>query len=134
MSTIVPSPFLKRVLMVDAVSCAAAGLLLLALGEMFAPALGIPASFSQPVGLSLVGFAAVVGLVAVQSRVSPAIIWAIIAYNALWAIESVMVLALGWLTPTTLGIAFVLAQAIWVAILAEAQFIGLRKTGRVQAA
>ena len=51
---------------------------------------------------------------------------AVIAVNALWAIESIMTLVLGWLQPNGLGVAFVLAQAAAVAVFAGLQVFAIR--------
>ncbi|WP_437693715.1 hypothetical protein [Sorangium sp. So ce176] len=42
-------------------------------------------------------------------------------------IDSVLLLALGWVEPKALGYAFVAAQALVVALFAEAQVLGLRR-------
>jgi len=50
----------------------------------------------------------------------------VIAYNGLWTIDSFAFLLSGWISPTTLGIAFVAAQALAVGVLAALQYVGLR--------
>ena len=52
----------------------------------------------------------------------------IIAINALWVAASFGLLVSGAVTPTLLGYAFVIAQALAVALLAELQFVGFRRT------
>ena len=54
-------------------------------------------------------------------------VWAIVAYNALWAIDSIVLLVSGYVAPTALGYAFVIFQAAVVAGFAGLQVIGLRK-------
>jgi hypothetical protein len=39
-----------------------------------------------------------------------------------------VLLASGWVAPTALGYAFVLGQALVVAILAECEYLGLRRS------
>ena len=51
---------------------------------------------------------------------------AVIAINAIWVIESVMALVLGWVQPNALGVAFVLAQAAAVAVFAGLQVFAIR--------
>jgi hypothetical protein len=53
-------------------------------------------------------------------------VWAVIGYNVLWALDSALILMTGWLAPSALGYAFVVAQALVVALLAELQYFGLR--------
>jgi hypothetical protein len=53
---------------------------------------------------------------------------AVIATNAAWVLASILLLVSGWIEPTVLGYAFVIAQALVVALFAEVQYLGLRKT------
>jgi hypothetical protein len=53
----------------------------------------------------------------------------VIVGNLLWTVGSVLLVALGWFSPTWLGTAFVLAQAAAVLLLTELQFTGLRRLG-----
>ncbi|MGL1423590.1 hypothetical protein ACSTJ1_00165, partial [Vibrio parahaemolyticus] len=74
-------------------------------------------------------------LVATRSQPPRLGVWAIIIVNAVWAIESVLLLFSGWVHPNALGQVFIVAQALMVAGFAELQFIGLRRTGpRIAAA
>ena len=75
----------------------------------------------------LVPYVAFVVFVATRARIEPTAVWVIIASNALWALASFAVLLSGQLAPTGLGIAFVAAQAIIVALLGELQYVGLRR-------
>jgi hypothetical protein len=52
----------------------------------------------------------------------------IVAINALWVAASLGLLVSGVVAPTLLGYAFVIAQALAVALLAGLQFAGLRRT------
>lgn len=54
--------------------------------------------------------------------------------NALWLLQSLAVALSDWIAPTTLGYAFVLAQAMAVGVFAELQFIGVRKAMPLAAA
>jgi hypothetical protein len=51
----------------------------------------------------------------------------------LWALDSVLLLVSGWIEPTVLGEMFVLGQALIVAVLAELEFLGLRRSTLVEA-
>jgi hypothetical protein len=51
----------------------------------------------------------------------------VIVTNALWAAASVVLLLSGWVAPTALGYAFVIAQAAVVAVFGELQYTGLRR-------
>lgn len=58
---------------------------------------------------------------------------AIIALNVLWVAGSIALLLGGQVAPTTLGYAFVIMQAVVVGVLAELQFIGLRRASLAMA-
>ena len=60
-------------------------------------------------------------------------VWAVITLNSLWVIESVMLLVLGWVAPNIFGYAFIIGQALIVALLAELQWFGLRQSRAVVA-
>ena len=119
-----PYLFLRRTLFADAASCAAMGLALVLLGEPLAPYLGIQASLLQIAGASLLPVAAFMAWVA--TRELPAFgAWLVIAGNAAWIAGSIAVLVLA--SPSALGYAFVIGQALVVAILAELEYAGIRR-------
>lgn len=119
--------FLRRVLLVDAVSCAGMGALLLAAAAPLSGVLGLPVALLQGAAAILLPFAAFVAWLARRAAMPRAAVWAVVAINALWVVESVAVLFVGWTHPTALGVAFVLMQAAFVAVLAELEAIGLRR-------
>ncbi len=89
--------------------------------------LGLPEGLLRYAGLFLVAYAAAVAIIGTRPRVSTRVAWAIIALNGVWAIEGIVLLVGPWVSPTALGVAFVLAQAAVVLGFAEAQYIGLRR-------
>jgi len=111
---------------VDAAVSAATGLLLALGGGLLEPWIGVPAMLTRGAGVSLLPFAVIVAYVATRPTLSRPAVWAVIVYNALWAIDSFALLLFGWISPTALGYAFVAAQAVAVGVLAELQYIGLR--------
>lgn len=120
--------FLRRVLLLDAIASGATGALMLAGSGLLQSWLGLPAMLLRFAGASLLPFAALVAWLALRARLSRAGVWAVIAVNVLWVVESVLLLVSGWVEPALLGTMFVLAQALVVAAFAELQFIGLRRT------
>jgi hypothetical protein len=122
------SVFLRRVMLADAVATAAAGCVMFGAAGALARPLNLPAGLLSYSGLSLLPFAALVALAATRRRLPRWVVWAVIAYNALWALDSVLLLASGLARPTALGVAFVLAQAAVVAVFAELEYVGLRRS------
>src|SRR5262245_366110 len=118
--------FLRVVLLIDAAVSAATGLLLALGGGFLEPWIGVPALLTRGAGVSLLPFAAIVAYVAMRPTLSQPAVWAVIVYNVLWTIDSLALLVSGSVSPTALGYAFVVAQALAVGVLAELQYIGLR--------
>ena len=125
---------LRQILCADAISSGAMGLLLLLGAGVLEPLLEIPADFQRAAGLILLPFAAFAGWLA--SRVAPPrrLVWMVVVINIIWAGGSLLTLAAGVLSPTALGLSFVIAQAIAVGVLAELQIVSLRRSAPVGAA
>lgn len=123
--------FLRRVLGLDAVASGAVGLLLTFGAGPLADLLKLDPGFTRPVGLFLIGWALAVAALAWQPRPARPLVMAVIAVNVLWTIESVLTLALGWLQPNALGVAFVIAQAAAVAGFAGLQLFALKPGSRL---
>jgi hypothetical protein len=113
---------LRLVLWLDAATCVATGLLLSVLAGRLSELLGLPQALLFYAGLSLFPIAAFMAWTA-QRPAAPAV-WLVIGGNALWVLGSLAILAL---SPTATGYAFVLAQAVAVAVLAELEYAGLRQ-------
>jgi hypothetical protein len=77
--------------------------------------------------LLLIPYAALLGYLAVRSATPRLPAQLIVAGNMLWVVGSAALLVSGLVAPTMLGTAFVIAQALIVAILAELQLLGLRR-------
>jgi hypothetical protein len=127
MSTIHPSPFLRKALLLDAAASGATALLLIAGAGLLEGLLGLPVALMREAGLILVPFVAFVAWVGTRAEVSRGAIWTIVAANALWVIASIGLLVSGWVAPTALGYAFVIAQAGVVALFGELQYAGLKR-------
>jgi hypothetical protein len=127
MSTIHPSPFLRKSLMLDAVATGATALMLIAGASLLDGLLGLPVALMREAGLILVPFVAFVAWVGTREDVARGAVWTIIAANALWVAASIGLLVSGWVAPTALGYAFVIAQAAVVALFAELQYAGLKR-------
>jgi hypothetical protein len=123
----VMSVFLRRALVVDAIASGLTGALMLGGAGVLAPMLGLPTALLQGAGLVLVPYVAFVAIVAARAHISTPAVWAIIACNALWTVASFALLIDGFVTPTALGVAFVIGQALAVAALGALQFVALRR-------
>jgi hypothetical protein len=128
MPAIHPAPFLRQALLADAVTTAACALLMLLAAGPLEALLGLPAGLLRAAGAILIAFAVLVGTLALRNGVSPLAVWAVIVANALWAADSLVLLVSGWIQPTPAGMAFVVAQAAVVAMYAELQFVGLKRS------
>ena len=127
MTTIQSATFLRRVLLLDAVSSGAMAVLLLTCSGVLAGLLNLPAGLLNEAGLVLVPFALAVGFLGTRDRMPRIAIWGVIGLNAIWAIDSVVLLFTGWVQPNLLGYVFVVGQAAFVALMAELEIVGLRK-------
>ena len=116
--------FLRTVLIVDAATCVATGALMSLGATALAGLTRLPETLLFGAGLSLFPIAAFIALVA--SRPSAAGVWVVVLGNVGWVIGSLLLLAAGP-APNALGIAFVIVQAIAVAMLAELEVIGLKR-------
>lgn len=122
-----PIRFLRAVLAADAVSAGAMGLLLLVAPAALLDLLGLPGWLTRSAGLALLPYAALVAWTATRSSPPRAAVWTIVALNAAWAVESVILVAGGYVAATPLGVAFVLVQAVLVAAFAAVQVAVLRR-------
>jgi len=128
MSTFRPSTFLRNVLLADALISGATGLLLVLGADLVTEVLGFPVTLLRFTGLSLLPFASLVAWLATREALPRAAVWAVIAFNAAWAIDSILLLLSGWVAPTALGLVFTIIQASAVLVLAELQYLGLRRS------
>ena len=120
------STFLRRVLFADAATCAATGLLMTFGSSVLEQFLGLPAGLLRYAGISLLPFAAFLVYLATRETLSQPGVWAVIVLNALWTTDSLLLVLTGWVAPTELGYAFVIAQALGVAVFAGLEYVGLR--------
>ena len=134
MTTIPLSPFLRGALTLDAVSSFALGALLVPGAGMLAPLLGLPRPLLLETGLIILLCAGFIGWLATRREAPRALILLAIIGNAGWVTASLLLLASGLVAPTTLGVVFVLAQTAAVALFAELEWIGLRRSSAVVAA
>jgi hypothetical protein len=124
-----PSLFLRRSLLADAIfsGIGAAGFTLGA--GVFASLLNLPETLLRETGLFLIAYAIFVGWLGTRASMPKALILIVVAGNAAWTLASIGLLLSGMVSPNLLGEIVVVAQAIATGVLAELQYIGLRKSG-----
>lgn len=121
------TPFLRNALLLDAVASGATALLAIVGAPLLAPLLGLPQDLLFWAGVVLVPFVAFLLITARRQAVARLALIDIIGINALWVAASLSLLVSGFVSPNALGVAFVVVQAVAVALFAELQFIGLRR-------
>jgi hypothetical protein len=119
--------FLRRTLIADAVISGTTGLLMLFAAEQLSRLLHVPAELLRAAGASLIPFVAFLAYVFTRPVLPRLPVWMIIALNAAWIVASVTVLFLDSIDPNGLGIAFIVVQAIAVAVFTELQYMGLSR-------
>jgi hypothetical protein len=120
--------FLRNVLRVDALSCVACGLLQLVFPVQMAELLRLPGPLLAYTGEFLLAYAALVIFISTRQPIPRMFVGLMVAGNLGWAAACVLLLISGTVQPTALGMAYVLLQALTVAVLAELQYFGLRST------
>jgi hypothetical protein len=133
MTSIRASSLLRRVLVVDAVSSGAMGVAMIAFAELLADLLQLPVDLISEAGIVLLPFAAFVGFVASRAEPARFAVWTIIALNAVWVIDSIVLLFTGWVAPNALGYSFIVAQAAAVLVFADFEYMGLKRSTAVAA-
>jgi hypothetical protein len=131
---IYPSTLLRRALQADAIF-SGTGAVILTLGAAeLAPLLNLPEVLLREAGLFLIAYAAFVGWLGTRASFRKILAAAVVAGNAAWTLSSIALIFSGTVTPNLLGEIMLAMQAVVVGILAEMQFIGLRRSGAALAA
>ena len=128
-----PSPLLRRVLTADAVVTGLAGLMMVLAAIPLSTRYGLPVGLLRWAGMICLPFAAFDAWLATRKRLQRPAVFFVVACNALWALDSILLLLTGWVEPTAFGTVFVIAQAVVTAVFAELEFIGLRRSTLVEA-
>ena len=118
---------LRFALRLDAAVTAASGIAYLAGFALLDGFLGVPQTLLIGVGAFLLAYAALVARLAISEQPNRVAVIAVIAANALWALDSVLLLAADAFSPTLAGQIAIAVQAAGVAGLAALQAAGLRR-------
>ncbi|HTU64165.1 MAG TPA: hypothetical protein VMF89_37125 [Polyangiales bacterium] len=127
MTSIIPSSFLKRVLLADAGVSGAVALLQLVATKQLAALTGLPVGLLLGTGIFLVGYVTLLIVLAKRSSVWSSMIWLVIVGNLGWAIAALVVAAT--LPTALLGEAFAAVHAIAVTTFAYLEYRGLGVSG-----
>lgn len=122
-----PESVLRKLIFFDGATCAVLGIGLAAGASPVAALTAIPAGLLFYAGLALLPIAAFMFWAATRARLSAAAVWLIIAGNALWVAGSLWLAFSGWIAPNALGLAFILMQAVAVAVLAALEYAALHR-------
>lgn len=128
MSVLAPSSFLRRVLLLDGASSGLLGVMALLDAQALEEYLGLPAALVREAGLGLIPFGIALVYLSRRATVPRAGVLAVIATNAAWVLASFLLLLVPGIAPTSLGYAVVIGQALAVAVLAEMEYVGLRRS------
>jgi hypothetical protein len=118
--------FLRRVLLLDAITCVVTGLAMALGADMATRLTALPSGLLTTAGASLFPTALFMAWVATRKPIPAAGVWLVILGNVGWALGSLILLT--WLVPfNALGAGFVMMQALAVAGMAALEFVGLRR-------
>ncbi|MFE3453952.1 hypothetical protein ACFXJ8_34005 [Nonomuraea sp. NPDC059194] len=119
---------LRTILRIDGWSTAVFGLAMLAGGPALSGPLGLPTTWSVPLGVAMLGGAAALGLIAGYPRIPARLGGYVVAGNALSCVGQLVLAFAGLIPLTGLGVVFMLVGALVVAVFAAVQFVGLRRS------
>lgn len=132
MRLIHPTRFLCIVLAVDAITCAVAGGLQIAIPGRLAQWLGLGTELLLVTGWFLIGYAVFLAMLARSRAIGSWLLLAVIAANVVWGLGCLLLAFGGTLPVTALGRAYLCMQAFAVFFLAFLQWRGRsasRQTG-----
>ncbi|MBN9408528.1 MAG: hypothetical protein J0H69_05180 [Burkholderiales bacterium] len=134
-SSVVSPARLRAVLWADAASGLALAALQWTLAEPLSTWLGLPVALLEGSALVLLAYVALASWLALRQGQPRGMLTLLVIDNWVW-VAGCLLLAFGpWAQPTALGMAWLLAQAVAVAVLAELQWmIGLRGARRAASA
>ena len=123
---------LRLALRVDATASGALGVLGVAAAPLLTDLLGPQGAVLRATGAFLVGYAAALVVLAARPRIPLPAAWIVVVGNSAWVLGSVIAVVAGRASLTALGVAFVLLQALAVAVFAELQWMGIRRAQPVR--
>jgi hypothetical protein len=125
---IASSLLLRRALLGDAVFSGTSAALIAPASGAIAPILELPEGLLREIGLFLIVYTVLVAWLSARQTVPKALVMIVIVGNAAWTLASIALLLSGLVSPNLFGQAVIVAQAITTGVLAELQYIGLRRS------
>ncbi|MET8681883.1 hypothetical protein ABZW18_30970 [Streptomyces sp. NPDC004647] len=125
---------LRTSLRIDSWNTAAFGVIMLAGSKWLSDPLGLPTTWSVPFGIAMLGGAAALGLIVGYPRIPSGLAATVVVVNAVSCVGLILLAFTGVLPLTGLGSAFMVVGAVVVAVFAELEFIGLRRSRSVAVA
>ncbi len=122
---------LRTALQLDAGVTAVNGAAYLALAGPLHDLLGFSEGLLRGAGVFLLLYAAAVAVLAAAPRPARGAVLAVVAGNAIWALDSVIAAGAGWGDPTTAGTVWLVLQGLVVAGFAALQLAGAQARGGV---
>ena len=119
------SIFLRHVLWADAAVSLAMALVLIFGASAIASPTALPEFLLSGAGWALIPWVALVAFTATRNPLRTWLAWLVVALNVVWVVESGYLLAADSIETNVIGVAFVLAQAMGVLVLAALQATGL---------
>lgn len=125
--SITVTPYLRNVLLADGVVSGAAGIVMAAGASLLAPWLALPEQLLFWAGIVLLPWCAALVFFARRPSLPRFVMLDVVAINALWVVASFGIMVAGLVQPSLLGVLFISAQALTVALLLALQVGTLRE-------
>jgi hypothetical protein len=118
---------LRRAIQADGAFSVVSGLACLAGAGWLAAQLGVPAAAMYALGAVLIGYAVFLFALAAREPFSRRAVIAALTLDIVWVLDSIVLLASGWLALTTAGWWIVAVAALLVADFGALKYVGLRR-------
>lgn len=129
--SITVTPYLRNVLLLDGIVSGAAGLVMAAGATVLGPLLALPDQLLFWAGIVLFPWCAALVFLARRQSLPRLALLDIVTINGLWVIASFGIMVTGLVQPNLLGVLFVSAQALTVAMFLVLQVGTLRSNRAV---
>lgn len=127
MSLFASPRFLRNVLLLDSASGLGSGALQLGALRWLAALTGLPSVLLLASGVFLLLYGIGLAWLASRDPIPAAGVWFLVAGNPVWAVACVALMVGPWLQPTPWGLAYLALHAVSVLVMAQLQWIGLRR-------